>query len=191
MKNTKIKNRTMDRNADFINAFKDKPKNKTKFDVYSEYKLLESNLWDINIELSKITNSQKYKIKTIIPALNEVVKEKLGHLINKDKVFIPGILGELKHINISKASIEDLSVIYDILKIIFEVLYSIGSKDGFLNSLDFSDSKVYPIISNKIPSLLDYEYMIPASVPAEEKIKIIEERRQNPIKFYKEIVSKS
>lgn len=52
--------------------------------------------------------------------------------------------------------------IFQICTLFFYKLYltisAIGYKDGFISSTDFSNQNIYPIISTKLPSFLDYRY---------------------------------
>jgi len=93
---------------------------------------------------------------------------------------IPGILG-ISFPNNSNETFEKVKGLYD-------TLCSIGVKEGFINHLNLTDELVYPLISNYIPALLNFQFGIDQKVKGKERLDIIKDRHANPLDFYKDII---
>jgi hypothetical protein len=144
-------------------------------------KSLDSALKGVNIEKSLV----KPSLKSDSAIGGKSLDSAIGKSVNGP--FIPGLLDEFTDLKNSSPS--ELENSYNELKRIYDILCSIGAKEGFINSLDFTDERLYPLISSKIPHLLDYEYKIPKQANESQRNEYIKERQADPVGFYKSTVA--
>jgi|SRR6187551_1736345 len=87
------------------------------------------------------------------------------------------------------SDVEDVKCIYNTINDYIKKLESIGTDRGYLPHLDITNSSVFPLISNFVSDLINYEYNL-GSLDDEDKRKEIQRRKENPHEFIKEIILK-